>query len=54
MKLRLPKARKIVTHCSTGVRAEMAYHKLKEKGYVVSFLNAKVGVGKDGSFTVSK
>jgi len=33
-----------VTHCSTGVRAEMAYHKLKEKGYNVQFLNAKVDI----------
>ncbi len=31
----LPKDKRIVAHCSTGVRAEMAYHKLKEKGYNV-------------------
>jgi rhodanese-related sulfurtransferase len=48
----IPKDKKIVTHCSTGVRAEMAYHKLKEKGYNVSFLNATVAVEKDGSFTI--
>ncbi len=29
----VPKDKRIVTHCSTGVRAEMAYHKLKESGY---------------------
>ena len=29
----VPKDKKIVTHCATGVRAEMAYHKLKDAGY---------------------
>lgn len=38
----IPKDRRIIIHCTTGVRAEMTYHKLKEKGYNVSFLNAKV------------
>jgi len=35
------------------VRAEMAYHKLKEKGYNVAFLNANIDVAKDGSFTIT-
>lgn len=38
----IPKDKKIITHCSTDVLAEMAYHELKEKGYVVQFANAKV------------
>ena len=50
----LPKDKKIVVHCSTGVRAEMAYHKLKEKGYNVRFLNSAIEIGKDGSFTVGQ
>jgi rhodanese-related sulfurtransferase len=50
----VPKDKKIVTHCSTGVRAEMAYHKLKEKGYNVQFLNAKVEIDKDGNFKLEK
>jgi rhodanese-related sulfurtransferase len=50
----IPKDKKIVTHCSTGIRAEMAYHKLKEKGYNVSFLNAKVDIDKDGNFKLEK
>ncbi|MDA8099829.1 MAG: rhodanese-like domain-containing protein [Nitrospiraceae bacterium] len=50
----IPKDKKIVTHCSTGVRAEMAYHKLKEKGYNVSFLNAKVEIDKDGNAKIEK
>jgi rhodanese-related sulfurtransferase len=49
----IPKDKKIVTHCSTGVRAEMAYHKLKEKGYNVAFLNADLDIGKDGKFKLT-
>lgn len=49
----IPRAKRIVTHCSSGVRAEMAYHKLKEKGYNVAFLHAEVGFGKDGSLRVA-
>jgi rhodanese-related sulfurtransferase len=50
----IPKDKQIVTHCSTGVRAEMAYHKLKEKGYNCKFLNAKVEIDKDGNFKLEK
>jgi len=50
----IPKDKQIVLHCSTGVRAEMAYHKLKEKGYNVKFLNAKIDIEKDGNFTIDK
>jgi len=50
----IPKDKKIVTHCSTGVRAEMAYHKLKEKGYSVQFLNAKVEINDKGEFKIEK
>ena len=39
----LPKEKRIVTHCSTGTRAEMTYNVLKGAGYVnVAFLNAPV------------
>ena len=45
----LPKDRRIVTHCSTGVRAEMAFHLLKEKGFEkVHFLNVAVDVDSRG------
>jgi rhodanese-related sulfurtransferase len=50
----IPRDKKVVTHCSTGVRAEMAYHKLKEKGYNVQFLNAKVDIDGNGGFTIEK
>jgi len=49
----LPKDRKIVTHCATGVRAEMAYHKLKDAGYQVQFLNADIEIAKDGKFKLT-
>ncbi len=39
---------------STGVRAEMAYHKLKEKGYNCRFLNAKVEIDDKGNFKIEK
>ena len=49
----IPKDKRIVTHCSTGIRAEMAYHKLKEKGYKVAFLNADIDIAKDGKFKIA-
>jgi rhodanese-related sulfurtransferase len=49
----VPKNKRIVTHCLTGIRAEMSYHKLKEAGYNVSFLNGDIEVAKDGSFKIT-
>lgn len=49
----VPKDKTIVTHCATGVRAEMAYHKLKDAGYKASFLNADIEIAKDGSFKLT-
>ena len=49
----IPKDKRIVTHCSTGVRAEMAYHKLKEAGYNVAFLNGELQIARDGSFKLT-
>ena len=48
----IPKDKRIVTHCLTGVRAEMAYHKLKDSGYNVGFLNAPIEVAGDGTFQI--
>lgn len=51
----LPKDKVIVTHCSTGTRAEMAYHTMKELGLTnVKFLNAKMDIKKDGSYTMTQ
>lgn len=49
----IPKDKEIITHCSTGVRAEMAYHILKEAGYRVRFLNANIKIDKDGKYEIS-
>ena len=49
----IPKDKRIVTHCATGVRAEMAYHKLKDKGYKVNFVKADLAIKKDGSFVAT-
>ena len=49
----VPKDKRIVTHCLTGIRAEMAYHKLKEAGYNAAFLNNDIAVAKDGSFKIT-
>lgn len=39
----LPKDKKIISHCSTGTRAEMTYNLLKGAGYTqIAFLNAPV------------
>ncbi len=49
----VPKDKRIITYCSTGVRAEMAYHKLKQAGYDAGFLYAQLDVGKDGTFKLT-
>jgi rhodanese-related sulfurtransferase len=49
----LPKDKRIITHCSTGVRAEMAYHKLKQAGYNAGFVYAVVDIKKDGALKVT-
>ncbi len=50
----IPKDKRIILHCSTGVRAEMAYHKLKEKGFNVQFVNARVDIDDKGNFKIEK
>jgi rhodanese-related sulfurtransferase len=49
----LPKDKRIIAHCSTGIRAEMAYHKLKDAGYKAGFLNAEIEIAKSGAFKVT-
>jgi rhodanese-related sulfurtransferase/plastocyanin len=49
----VPKNKQIVTHCATGVRAEMAYHKLKDAGYNATFLNADIEIDKAGNFKIA-
>ena len=50
---KLPKSGEIVTYCSNGIRAEMAYEYLKNKGYdKVRFLNETLAVKPDGSYRI--
>jgi rhodanese-related sulfurtransferase len=49
----LPKDKRIIVHCSTGIRAEMAYHKLKDAGFKAGFLNAEIDIDKNGNFKVT-
>ena len=48
----LPK-KKLVLYCDTGMRAEMAYFILKEKGYEARFLDGTITFKKDGSFSIA-
>lgn len=50
----VPKDKTIITHCTTGIRAESAYDDLKEKGYNVKFLNAVIQIDKDGKYEITK
>jgi rhodanese-related sulfurtransferase len=40
----LPQGKEIITHCRTGLRAEMAYTILRNGGYKARFLNDKIAV----------
>jgi rhodanese-related sulfurtransferase len=48
----LPKDKLILCHCSSGIRAELAYHLLKEKGYNVRFLAAEIAIIDTGEFII--
>ena len=40
----LPRDKEIIVHCSTGMRAEMAYNMLKKKGFEARFLNNTIDI----------
>lgn len=53
---KVPTGQRVVIHCVTGIRAEGVYHALATRGKYenpagVQFLNATIGVSKDGKFT---
>jgi len=48
----IPKGKLVLCHCSTGIRAELAYHLLKEKGYDVRFLPTEITIIDSGEFTL--
>lgn len=51
----LPKDKKIIIHCVTGTRAEMAYTILKKNGFDAKYVRAKVDFDKDNKdkYTIS-
>ena len=50
----IPKGKEVFIHCSTGIRAEMAYVALKEKGYKAKFLDANITVADSGSYEITE
>ena len=48
----IPKNAKLLCHCSTGMRAELVYHQLKEKGYDIRFLPTEITIIDTGEFTI--
>ena len=48
----IPRGKKIVAQCNTGAQAEMAYNILREAGLDVAWLNAKITITADGSYTI--
>lgn len=49
----LPKDKRISAQCSTGIRAGMAHHTLKDGGYGTGFVNAEIDIAKDDSFKLT-
>ncbi|MDT8446854.1 MAG: rhodanese-like domain-containing protein [bacterium] len=50
---KLDKTKPLLIHCSTGVRAEMAYQTLKKQGFKQArFLNETININSDGSFNI--
>lgn len=50
----LPKDKKPVLYCETGVRAEMAFNLLKNLSIDSRYLNANVAIAKDGGYTLKE
>lgn len=50
----IPKGKQVVTYCSTGIRAEMAYIALKDNGYTAKFLNAKTDFPEADTYTLGE
>ena len=46
------KGKDLVLQCNTGVQAEMAYNLLKDAGIDSTWLNARITVAADGSYTI--
>lgn len=50
---KLSKSDRIIVHCSTGVRAQIAYNLLKNKGFTnVGFLNSIITIDSSGNYRI--
>ena len=52
----LPKDQRIIVHCATGARAEMAYNVLKNAGFNTGYVRATLSFDKDkpGTFVLEE
>lgn len=50
----IPVGKKVVVHCSTGVRAEMAFNALKDAKISSRYLDNKIDIKKDGTFVITE
>ena len=48
----IPSNGDIVVYCRSGLRAEMVYSLLEERGYSVRYLPSTLDIKKDGSFAI--
>lgn len=48
----IPKDKRLLIHCGTGARAEMAFNILKDRGYNVAYLNSEITIIDSGEFTI--
>ncbi|MDI6801604.1 MAG: rhodanese-like domain-containing protein [Thermodesulfovibrionales bacterium] len=50
----IPKDKRLVLYCDTGLRAEMGYHLLKENGFQVACLDSTIKIDKTGTFSIQE
>ena len=48
----LPQDKEVIVYCENGIRAEMAYETLREKGYKTRFLNEVIEFDADGNYSL--
>ena len=49
---KLPKDQEVITYCENGIRAQMAYEVLKDRGYDTRFLNETIEFDAKGGYTL--
>ena len=48
----LPQDKEVIVYCENGIRAEMAYETLRDKGYKTRFLNEVIEFDADGNYSL--